>query len=151
MLYSGLSIIIIIFILSILTLKTQTHFLLEYADSVSWYLKAERLLSPRQCASNLHMDTHDWAAYRHPCFHCFHNSICLKTAMLTNTRKRSRKWNSMGVNFRNVAYITEEGVQSENLRGIWYAGVRPHLKLKNYYMQSEGIVAYKIIIKHWLF
>lgn len=46
----------------------------------------------------------------------------------------------MGVNFRNVADITEEGVQSENLRGICYARVRPNLKLKNYYMQSQGKV-----------
>jgi len=60
MLFLELGIITIFFLfLSFLTLKTETLFLLENANSMSWYLKAERLLSPRPCAGNFHTDTHD--------------------------------------------------------------------------------------------
>lgn len=141
-----ITIIIIFFlILFILILKTETHFHLENADSISWYLKAERLLSPRQCAGNFHMDIDDWAAYRHPCFHCFHNSICLRTVVLTNFRKRSGEWNSTGLNFRNAVQLKEGSIQSEITGRICHTKIRPLLKLRHYYMQSKWKALVKII------
>lgn len=144
MVSSELNIIFFFLILFILVLKTETHFFLENVDSISWYLKAERLLSPRQCTGNFHMDIHDWAAYRQPCFHFFHNSMCLRTAMLTNITKRSGKWNSTELNFRNEQ-LKEGSVQSKSTGGICHAKIRPLLKLRSYYLQSKGKWLLKII------
>lgn len=51
----------------------------------------------------------------------------------------------MGLNFRNAVQVEEEGVQSKNTGGICYAKIRPHLKLRSYYMQSKGKAVLKTI------